>query len=182
MPAPSAPRPSANDRFKARGRRVWWLAAGAALALHAAVFAFTPPVEIVDALGAPVQPRMVITVGEWRAPSCGGDCPPEYATYDTLQPPPRVANFGNVQHRLPRIYPGLMWHFREPSGARLRVAIDRRGRVEEVLLLESSANGADEALVELLRRMRFQRLDAAEGSRGLVADLELGVGQPPVSG
>jgi len=178
MPASAARRPSANDRFKARGRRVAWLAAGAALALHAAVFACTPPVEIVDAVGAPVQPRMVITLGAWRAPSCGGDCPPGYATYDTVRPPPRVANIGNVQHRLPRIYPGLMWHFREPSGARLRVAITKHGRVEEVLLLESSANGADGALVELLRRMRFQRLAGMDGSTGLVADLELGVAPP----
>lgn len=171
---------SANDRFKARGRRVGWLAAGAAVAVHAAIFAFTPPVEIADELGQPVSPRMVITVGEWQAPSCGVDCPPGYVAYDTVQPPPRVANFGNVQHRLPRIYPGLMWHHREPSGGRLRVAIQQNGRVRDVHLLEGSANGADAVLVELLRRMRFQRLPPVDGV-GLVADLELSVAPPTPS-
>jgi hypothetical protein len=169
---------TANDRFKQRSHRFLWVGGFVAIGLHACLLLLLPPFRIVGLGGSPVKPRMVVTVGAWRAPSCMNTCVPGYVRYDTVFPPPEVGNWSQVNYRLPRLYPHLLWKYVEPSAATIEVRLTSRGRVGQAVILESSDNGTDQALLDLARMLRFSMSPPFDTAHGTIGIFEIGVAAP----
>ena len=167
-------RPTANDRFKAQRRRYGWAAAAVAIVLHVVVLLWFPPFEVHGA-----GSRMVVWIGPWHEPTSLDDS--EFAGFvrlDSAALRPALTNRAHVNQRLPRAYPWVLWHHKEPSSARIQVAVASSGKVRHVKLLESSENGGDEALLEVMQSMRFELSELPSNSRGIVADVELTIAEP----
>lgn len=123
---------TANERFKQLATRFRWFAALFAVAVHAAVLFLMPPFTV-DLSGTSGS-SMVLRLSGWAGPSVSVDVPDRYVALDTTaMPRPRLANGEFVQHRIPRVYPWLMWHHREPSTMRVQLAVAPSGRVREVI-------------------------------------------------
>lgn len=156
-------------KLKALGKRGRWIAIITTVAAHVALFAFMPPFQI------PTRSRMVVTLSTWGPPAVLPDAPPGLLVIDTLTPGPRLVNQADVNHRVPRVYPWVMWHFREPSSAQVQVTVGRSGRVRDVALVDGDAGAGQHALLALARLMRFDLTDSPAAGRGLVGTVEIGV-------
>ncbi|HSJ23150.1 MAG TPA: hypothetical protein VK929_00600 [Longimicrobiales bacterium] len=166
---------AANARLRRRHRLVAWGAVGVTIIVHVWLLFFTPTFAI---FSDPGHARMVVVLGEWHHPSQpGSEIDPARATADTLPLLPVLLNEGIVQHRVPRLYPYPLWKEREPASALVEIAIRSNGRVAQVTVLEPSEIGADEALVNLVRLMRFS-LPATQASGGFLGVAEVAVVSP----
>jgi len=171
--------PTANERFKRRSKRLGWIAAAFAVAAHIGVFVLIPPLTI-DSRDLPgFRPRMVLTVANFASPPCPGPCRSGYAAFDTTMTKPQVLNLPELTGRLPRLYPRLLWTYHEPSHGVVRVTVRRSGHVEDASLLASRGNGADDALLELVRRIRFAPPELPDSAAGLILSFEVSV-EPPI--
>lgn len=166
-------RPTANDRLKQRARKVKWVAGLVAVALHVLLFLLWPPFAVEGA-----RLRMELAVGPWEPPSLPDRLPPGHVAFDSTMTAPELANHTWLSRRLPRSYPWLLWHHREPSSALIQMTVGPSGRVERVRLLDSSDNGADRALLDLARRMVLDPRGLPPGGTGLVADVRVSVVEP----
>jgi hypothetical protein len=156
-------------RLAVRGR---WVAIVAAVGVHIAVLFLTP--EFVTPSGW----RMAVEIETWAPPVFRDAIPSTgFTPLETTGAKPVLVNWSDVNRRLPRSYPWLMWHLKEPSSAMIQVSISRTGRVREAILLESSDNGADDVLLDLARRMRFD-MSPLPAAPGIVAVIELSVRIP----
>jgi TonB family protein len=162
-------RSTANDRFKARTTRLRWAAVVLTMAVHAAVFFLTPAFRV-----AGPGPRMVVVIGEWGSPPQAAVSPGQVA-WDSAADVPVPSNLPAVNGRVPRLYPWLLWHHREPSSARVQLALTRSGRVRDVRIMDGTEVGADSALVRLVRMMRFEPPVLPEGGRSLIAQATIQV-------
>ena len=169
---------NANQRFKRSSGRFWWLGGIAAIGFHAGLLFLTPPINIVGFRGQPIRARMVVTIGAWEAPTCRGGCAAGYARYDTAFSPPEVENWSEVNYRLARVYPLLLWKYREPSQAVVEISIGRFGVVQHTVLLESADNGTDEALLAVAKLLRFTVGPPYDTARGMTGRVEIGVAPP----
>lgn len=155
-------------------RTVWWIAGAAALGLHVAIFLLMPPFEIRRADGGPAS-RMIIAAGRWAVPLCSADCPHGAAPYDTLDPPPVLTNGELLNYQLPGIYPRTLWRYLEPSAGTFQVTVGTGGDVEDAVLLESTDNGTNEALLDIAQRMQFELPDVSRYGYGLAARVRIEV-------
>ena len=169
---------TANERFKRRARRLTLLAAAAALALHAAILFLSPTFKLDVVALTGHGPRMIVTLREWSSPTRAVNVDTRAVAYDTTMMQPLLVNMAELRTRLPRLYPWILWKYQEPSRAVVQVAIGRSGRVRDAVILESSANGADAALLELVRIMRFEPLRMHERPIDVVGQVEVGVVPP----
>jgi hypothetical protein len=171
---PSDTKPStANDRFKARVRSYGWTAAALAIIIHVVVLLWFPPIEVRGA-----SSRMVVWIGPWHEPTSLDDSElAGFVRLDPAAPRPALANRAQVNQRLPRVYPWVLWHHKEPSSALIQVAVASSGKVRHAKLLESSENGGDEALLEVVQLMRFELSELPLNSRGILAVVELTIAE-----
>lgn len=162
----------ANERLRRQHRVAVIIAVVIAAGVHVWLFLFSPSFGIfADAR----HTRMVVVLGQWQSPPAAALAgAPALAPYDTTMPRPVLTNQDIVQHRVPRIYPYELWKHREPASAVVQVGITPGGRVRDVALLSPTDVGADDALVELVRLMRFE----SPGRAGLVGVVEVGVTPP----
>lgn len=164
---------TANDRFKARRGRYTWAAAALAIVIHVIVLFWFPPFEVHGS-----SSRMVVWVGPWHPPVAVGEH--DFAGFvplDTVGPRPILINRSQANQRIPRVYPWALWHHKEPSSALVEVAVSRSGRVRYAKLLESSENGGDAALLEVIQQMRFELSEVAGNARGIVAAVDLTIAE-----
>ena len=166
--------PTANDRFKARRRRYGWTAAALAIVVHVVVLLWFPPFEVHGA-----NSRMIVWVGPWHGPaSLGEDDFAGFVRLDSAALRPVLINRAQMNQRLPHVYPWVLWHHREPSSALIQVAVAGSGKVHYAKVLESSVNGGDAALLEVIRQMRFEVGELPVNARGIVAAVELTIAEP----
>lgn len=164
---------TANDRFKARSGRRIWIAGIVTLVAHALVLLFVPPIQVQGS-----SSRMVVHVGPWSGLRGIESIPAAYVAFDTTVVPPRLRNRTAVNHRLPRMYPWIMWHHKEPSSALIEVTITRSGHVRRAALVRHLDNGAETALLGAAQLMRFELADLPDGIAGIVAAVEIAVAEP----
>jgi len=167
---------AANERLRRQHRIAVIVAIVIAAAVHAWLFLLSPSFGIFSDAR---RTRMVVVLGEWQSPPAATASAtlagiPSLVPYDTAMPRPVLANHGIVQHRVPRIYPYHLWKHREPASALVQVVITPGGRVRDVALLSATDPGTDEAIVQLVRLMRF----GAPGPTGVVGVVEVGVTPP----
>lgn len=161
---------TANDRFKLRVRRYKWAAAVLAVIIHVLAFMLIPPFRAEG-----VTLRMVVDVGGWETPSSVQLPSADYVAFDSAMATPVLRNGADLDRRLPRLYPWLLWHHREPSSVLVQVAVAPTGEVRGLRLLESEGSTAQAALLELAGRMK---LVLQEGSGGIVANVRVSVVEP----
>jgi hypothetical protein len=169
---------TANERYKRRFNRLCWVGTIAAAGLHVGVVLFLPPFEVTPFAERKHASRMLIAIGSWSHPTCQAECPRGYLKYSAAAAAPRLANASRLNYRLPRTYPWVLWDYQEPSDATVEIVIRRSGAVREARLLESSANGSDEAILELVRLMQFDMPELEAAARGMVARLEIVIAPP----
>ena len=168
-----AERGTANERFKARAGRHWWIAGVIAVIAHAVILLLVPPIQVQGS-----SSRMVVYVGPWSAPKALDGMPAAYVAFDSTLGPVQLRNRTAVNQRLPRMYPWLMWHHKEPSSALIEVTVARTGQVRGTTLLRHVDNGAERALLGVAQLMRFEMNDLPDSIAGFVAAVEIAVGEP----
>lgn len=160
-----------HARLKRIDAKARWLAFGITVIAHIALFVFTPSFAV------PSGSRMVFAVEAWSPPvvphRASVGCVPLDTTVHRLV----VLNQGEINYRIPRVYPWAMWHYKEESGAHLQLTISRTGRVRNAVLLASTDNGGDAALITLAKRMRFEPFSLPD-SDGIVAAVEVTIRKP----
>lgn len=169
---------TANDRFKRRHRRIRWPAIGIAVLVHAGILLLMPSFNVDFGKIGAAGPRMAVTVGDWRPPLCVPECEPAFAAFDTTWVQPELKNIDDLNLKIPRLYPPLLWRYREPSYGLFEITVNRSGRVRRVVLLESSDNGGEDALMRLVGMMRYEP-DQYSGSQvAVMATVELEIDRP----
>lgn len=169
---------SANVRFKRRMNGFRWVAAAAAVVVHAVILVATPAFNVEFPGDGEFRPRMILTAGNWSSPTPSVRVPAGYVHFEPTSHPPRWINRGEVNHRIPRIYSPSMWEHREPTSARIQLSVTRFGNVSGVALLDGSDNGGHSALLKLVRRMKFQPIRRGERRLGFVCTVDVGIVTP----
>ncbi len=169
----------ANERFKRKHRRTRWLAFGIAVLLHLALFLLMPSFGVDFAKIGASGPRMVVTVGDWAAPACVPSCDSSVVAFDTSWSQPVLRNRDDLSLEIPRLYPPLLWRYREPSHGVFEITVNASGRVRRAVFLYGSDNGGEEALLQLVRMMRYEGMPTVGSRDPTVATVEVEIDRPP---